>query len=115
MSEMIKRIKENAKKEWLSEDDYYKLREERKNRVINKIRKRWDLKISSWINKIKNYQDIKGWFIEIGWGEVTIKAYVTSLWRKPIFLWDMDRMTFVEKNKVRRTVYWYFDNLQKAD
>jgi len=119
MQNMVDRIKLNAEKEWVSIDEYYKIRESRKNKVLsrpNNLRKKGSLIWSIWINKVYDYWKVKGWLIEIWTNDKSfiLKAYVNSIWRKPVLLWEMDWMTFAEKNKIRRTVYWYFDNLQES-
>ena len=116
IQDMTKRIKSNANKEWLSLNEYYIIRKERKERIrwnFSNIRKMWNY--NSWIriNKVSDFNNIKWWLIEIWWWQenLLVKAYIRWIWRKPWLLWDIDRMTYAEKNKVRKIVYWYFDKL----
>ncbi len=118
MNDMIKRIEEWAKEMWVSVDEYYKIREHRKNRVksaLNTVRKKWDYK---WVHirAVSNYNSIKWWLLEL-WTDnenITIKAYVSQPGWKPHIMCDYDQLTYAEKNKMRRTVYGYFSWLQKS-
>lgn len=120
IKDMIERIQINAKNEWITVDEYYKVRTERKERCKNHldnrdfyIRKKWDYKAWLHIDKVFDYKNIKWGLIEItGWQDnSTVKAYISWTSKKPQVLWNMSRMTYAEKNKVRRIVYWYFDSL----
>jgi len=124
-NQMKEKIIENAKKEGISVEEYKIRREERKRKAMGKnpvleniytLKQKYSPKMVE-IDKVSQHNGIK-------WGKITLKvkerdiritAFINDRKKgKPQILWEMDKLTFVEKKKVRSYVYWYFGELQKS-
>lgn len=108
-----------AKEQWISIEEYDKIRIERKNKAkgldIKKNleeTKKWKLNAVEVI-WVQNYWSIKWWKIEVFVSDKNMKVswILRKKGKKPIIVWDMEKLTKVEKCAVNRTIYWYFANL----
>jgi hypothetical protein len=111
IQDMLKRIEENAKKLWITVDEYYEIRRARKDRVKTQLNTLKNKDI--FISRVSDYENIKWWLLEIysKHNNSVIKAYINDNRKKPHIICDFEKFTDAEKNKIRKTVYWYFSGL----
>lgn len=108
---MIERREKEAKKMWLTYDEYDEFRKLRKEKYLKDLWTNFEIKEIVQILRYENSNWVKNWklILKNQSGELAT-AYILEKWsKKPIFWWDFEKYTFAEKFRVRRTAYAYFD------
>jgi len=110
ITSLLMRRKNEAQKLWISDEEYEKIRMERKIRAIRSSNTIDEDKII----QIKRYE-CSNW---IKMGKITFlsasgleaSAYILKSWQdKPFFGWNYENMTSVEKEKIRKIAFAHFD------
>jgi len=117
IKDLERRRKEKAEELWITIEEYNVMRKNNINKVqaeLKTVRKKWNY---NWVHikSVWDFNNIKWWLVEL-WTDdesIVIKAYITEKWSKPRIVCDYDRLTYAEKDKMRKTVYSYFNSMKK--